>query len=316
MLPADRIRVGCAPMANDTKPHQAKLQIVSGKGGVGKTLVAAALAQRLAAQGEKTLLVSFEQRPIEHPFLGITAAYKPQQMTQRLWLSRVDARQALLEYVRRKVSFSLIYEGMLANPVTQKFLDALPLFDELMCLGKLYDLTTHPDSGFDRVVFDAPATGHCRILLNVPAVASATLAAGPIHHSSQQILSMLRDPALAELVIVTMAEETPVREALELREFAVEEAQIACSTFWVNRFVECHIDEATQHQVRAAATQTPSLAPIAQALDLEQSIAEDQAQQIAKLRAADVALGFVQDSSDTGVDLLTHAIAALQAELK
>lgn len=265
------------------QPTAARLHVVSGKGGVGKTLVATALARHLAATGEPTLLVSFEPAGVAHPCLEGPVEYQPRAVAANLSIARVDARAALREYVRRKMSLSLVYEGVLANPLVGRFLDALPLFDELMCLGKLYDLTTHPDSPFAHVVFDAPASGHCQRLLSVPEVAVNTLVAGPVYHSAGLILEMLRDPALTELIVVTLPEETPVRETLELHSYARDQAQLARAVTVVNRCVAATVR--SEELALLDSAQQPGLEPLLTALRLERSIAAEQAVQLAQLRS-------------------------------
>ncbi|MEM1231980.1 MAG: ArsA-related P-loop ATPase [Pseudomonadota bacterium] len=266
----------------------ATLHLISGKGGVGKTYVAAALARQFAARGDRTLLVSFDPVGHRHPLFDRVLAYEPASVGEHLSLSCVDAREALLEYVRRRMSFSLVYETALKNPLVGRFLTALPIFEELMCLGKLYDLTTDPGSPYDRVVFDAPATGHCQILLNIPGVAADTLLAGPVHRSALQIQAMLQNPEITELLIVTLAEETPVREAAMLARYARETARVRVPALLVNRLVPQRFAGAGGLAIVERLRDAPMGDEIAlahAAVTLERSIAAEQADQVEALRA-------------------------------
>jgi anion-transporting ArsA/GET3 family ATPase len=264
-----------------------KLHLVSGKGGVGKTWVAAALARHLAAQGARTLFVSFDDTADTHPVFGCPLGYEPVAVAPNLSVSRVEARAALLEYVRRRMTFSMVYEAAISNPLVGRFLSALPIFEELMCLGKLYDLSTDPDSPWDQVVFDAPATGHCQILLNIPKVAAKTLVAGPIYRSALEIQQMLTDPTIAQLLIVTLPEETPVREAQQLASYAQSEAGLRCPAFLVNRVLPDRFSTADTVQLQAqldACTERWA-EPVAQALALDTAVAGEQRGQLASLQA-------------------------------
>lgn len=260
-----------------------RLHIVSGKGGVGKTLIATALARQFAERGEKTLLVDLSDAGAPAGALGVAPAYVPQPVTESLHIARLDARESVKEYVKRKMSFSFAYRGLLENSAVQKFLDALPLFDELMALGKLYDHVTSAQSTYQRVVFDAPATGHAKLLLNVPAVAVDTLKAGPIYDSAGKILQLLRDPERCELIVAALPEETPVREALELVEDARERLGIRCERVILNRCIDSCF-AADERKVIAA---MPSSSKRWAAL-LNESIADQQAEQARRLAAASI----------------------------
>ena len=289
----------------------AKLHIVSGKGGVGKTLYAAALASRLAQPQARTLLISFDQTGITHPVFGVKLAYKPHRLTQHLDLSRVDAHQAIAEYFRKNTTFSFFYQGVIANPAVKRFFDALPLFDELFCLGKLLDLVTGTDRIYDHVGFDAPATGHCKILLNVPRVAIRTLLAGPIYDNAIKIQDMLTDPDTSQLTIVTLPEETPVREAQDLHLFAVD-LGLKTTTAIVNRCTASNFDDDELHLIARLGDALPSCAPIAEAVALERNIAETQARHIRWLEGSGLDLTTLPELVESGSEKLEAMVACLR----
>jgi anion-transporting ArsA/GET3 family ATPase len=286
-----------------------RLTIVSGKGGVGRSLVAAALASRLADAGARTLLIAHDDGATAHPAFDIALRYEPQAVGHNLDASRVDAERALAEYLKKSTPFAFFYQGVLANPAVRRMFDALPLFDELFCLGKLYDLVCG-DKPYERVVFDAPATGHCRIMLNVPRVAVATLAGGPVLTNATRIRTMLEDPGLTELRIVTLAEATPVREALELHAFA-QGIGISSSRVIVNRTVTASVGESELERIDRFALVCPDALPLARAARLERSIAVEQAGHIRELEAA----GLVVERLPELATDPTHAFAELAARL-
>lgn len=290
-----------------------KLQIISGKGGVGKSVVAAALAQKQAAQGYDTLLVSFGPAKSLHPVYNMELSYEPRCIKDNLYLAQVDARFVLKEYIRRKMVLSFLYQPVFDNAAVVKFLDALPLFNELLSLGKLCDLVGEK-SPFERVVFDAPATGHVKILFNVPEVASKTLVAGPIYSNALKILDMLRDTQTTELVIVTLAEEAPTREAYELFLFAKETAQVVCDRLIVNRFTPARFADQELKDLEQWAGADRAAAPLYDAARYETSIARTQAMQLewlCKKQLPVMTLPEIMTESDNRLELVQELVQHL-----
>lgn len=193
-----------------------QLIVVSGKGGVGKTVMASAIAA-LCARSGRTVLVSFDPQLDQHPIFEVPLGYEPAPVSPRLSVMRVEALPAIREYVRRKVPFSGLYDTFLKSRMFRDFAEAAPGFEELMCLGKLYDLATA--GGYDHVVFDAPATGHLRTLIDVPGATLKAVLVGPLNHNARKIQDLLMDPERTRVVLATLPEEMAVREALELEAF-------------------------------------------------------------------------------------------------
>jgi anion-transporting ArsA/GET3 family ATPase len=212
-----------------------RLVLVTGKGGVGKSVLAAAVAALSQAQGLSTVLVTLDTRDDRHPLLDVPLSYRPQSAPGGYAVSRVDAFQAAAEYARRNLPFGAFYEGFFTGRTFQDFAAAAPGFEELMCLGKLYNLAV--ESHFDRVVFDAPATGHLRELLAVPAVTQRAVRVGPLNHNARKIEDLLRNPDRCHVLVATLAEEMPVREALELVALCRDELRMSVGPVLVNRRV-------------------------------------------------------------------------------
>ena len=212
-----------------------RLIIVSGKGGVGKSVLAAAVARNSAAAGRRTVLVTLDTRDERHPLLDVPLRYQPQPTALGFSVSRVDAFQAAAEYARRTLPFGGVYESFFKGKAFRDFAAAAPGFEELMCLGKLYNLAVQSD--FDRVVFDAPATGHLRDLLAVPRLTQQAVRVGPLNHNARKIEDLLLDPDRTRVLIATLAEEMPVREALELLTLCRDEMRMGVGPVLVNRRV-------------------------------------------------------------------------------
>jgi anion-transporting ArsA/GET3 family ATPase len=271
-----------------------RLIVVSGKGGVGKTVIASAIADLLArgsrqpgSRGEKTVLVSFDTQFKRHPVFDVPLGYEPEEAASNLWVMRVDAFAAIREYVRRKVPFSGMYDAFLRSGMFRDFAEAAPGFEELMCLGKLYDLAT--DSGFGRVVFDAPATGHLKTLIDVPAATLKAVLVGPLNHNARKIQDLLMDPERTRVVVATLAEELAVREALELEAFC-RERRMGVGPVIVNQRVSQRFSDDEIRAMNAIAEPGPALATAVGVATDEHELAVSQDESVAPLAESRVAV--------------------------
>ena len=258
-----------------------RLIVVSGKGGVGKTVVASAIADLCAREGN-TVLVSFDGQTDRHPLFDVPLGYEPQEAAHNLSVMRVDALAAVREYVRRKIPFSGMYDAFLRSRMFRDFAEAAPGFEELMCLGKLYDLAT--DSEFSRVVFDAPATGHFKTLVDVPAATLQAVLVGPLNHNARKIQDLLMNPERTRVVLTTLAEEMAAREALELEAF-LHERRMGVGPMIVNQRVASRFSLDEIEAMRSLTEPGPVLLAAIEAAKAESELAASQADSLALLQA-------------------------------
>jgi len=179
------------------------------------------------------MLVVQQQPDERHPHLGVAAGYRAVEVAPKLDLCSVDGRSALKEYVHRTMLLPGLYDWFLDGTALQHFTEAAPGFEELMCLGKLYDLAT--DSKYEQVVFDAPSTGHAALMLRVPGATVAAVRTGPLHHNALKIQAMLQNDLQTRIVIVALPEEMAIREAAELATYARDDLALHLGPMIVNR---------------------------------------------------------------------------------
>ena len=206
---------------------QQRLWVVSGKGGVGKSTVAAALA--LASERITYLL----ERP--------EAGAEPRQLEQNLWAVNVQPAEAMREYALMVLRFQAVYRAVFENRFVRYFLRFIPSLQELVMLGKvLYHLQEkHPDGRWkwDRIVMDAPATGHAISFLNVPQTILDTVPPGPMAREAQKMLDLLVDPKVTASVLVSLPEEMPVNETIDLHRALTGDLKIKTGAGVLNMFV-------------------------------------------------------------------------------
>ena len=179
-----------------------RLVVVTGKGGVGKSTVAAALAMLAARRGKRVLVAEVDARERVAPMLG----GRPSGPVVRLVLPgistvNVDPRHALEEYALMVVKVRAIYQAVFENRVVRFFLRAVPSLAETLMLGKiLHEARSRGATGsprWDLVIVDAPATGHAVQLLGVPKALLDTVPAGPLRRDAEWMQALLTDPGSA-----------------------------------------------------------------------------------------------------------------------
>ncbi|MEV1329607.1 ArsA-related P-loop ATPase [Micromonospora costi] len=201
----------------------ARLHVVTGKGGTGKTSVAAALAMALAAGGRRTLLVEVEGRQGIAQLFGIDPLpYEERHLTAapgggEVRALAVDAEEALLEYL------DMFYRLGAAGRALRKFgaidfaTTIAPGLRDVLLTGKAKEATTRTVDQrrvYDAVVLDAPPTGRIGRFLNVTAETARLAKVGPIKTQSEGVAALLRSPMTA-VHVVTLLEEMPVQETVD-----------------------------------------------------------------------------------------------------
>jgi anion-transporting ArsA/GET3 family ATPase len=198
-----------------------QLLVVTGKGGVGKSAVAATLGSLLAAAGRRVLVLEVDPRENVHQMIGVPpSGGEIVEAAERLFLQNLQPRQVVDQLVRERVRIDLVVRRILASPLYHNFVEGAPGLEEAAILGHCLLLAEGRSPAappLDLVVLDAPATGHGVSLLSAPTLVSEAIAAGPVAQLTGEVAEMIADTERSAMVVVTLAEEMPVTEALELR---------------------------------------------------------------------------------------------------
>lgn len=216
-----------------------RLVMFSGKGGVGKTTLASAFALCCARRGQRTLLIELNVKDRLSPLFGsVEINEQISEVEENLHAVNISPMAALEEYGMMILRMKLVYKAVFENKVVHTFLRAIPGLNELLMLGKVHFHAIEADDRgkllWDKIVVDAPATGHGLFFLRIPSVITSIIRSGHMYNEAKKIEDYLRDPAMTSLVIVTLPEEMPVNEALMMRDVVTRELHIPIGAIIAN----------------------------------------------------------------------------------
>lgn len=229
-----------------------KLIIVTGKGGVGKTVVSAALALLASRQGKETLLIEMVASPKLGQLLGTRDPdYQPFEVQPHLHVCNLTPEDCLEEIAVMRLKFRSLYRLVFKNRMVSALMGFMPGMNELLILGKVVFMVTrgtHKDGKhpFDLVILDAPPSGEGISMLSLPGTILKAVEKGPMATDVREMQDLLRDDGVTGIAVVTLPEELPVNEAAELLD-QLDRIGLARGRFlFINRIIPEFFDPRTR----------------------------------------------------------------------
>lgn len=263
------------------------LVVVTGKGGVGKSTVAAALGVAAQRRGLRTIVVEVAARDDVSRALGASdaaRAHVERAASGRLDHISIEPQRALEEYLREQLPVGALAAVLSRSRIFTTLTAATPGMRELLTIGKVWELAEQGRGGrggrsYDLVVLDAPATGHGLAMLQAPHTFASVARVGPVARQGRTIAGFLADPQRTAVLAVSSAEEIAVSETLELRAQLRDQLGLDLALIVVNAVVRHRFSEREERTLRAA---PPS--PARHAALFSATWARHQRMQIARLR--------------------------------
>jgi anion-transporting ArsA/GET3 family ATPase len=251
------------------------LLVVTGKGGVGKSTVAAALGVAAAQQGLRTIVAEVSARDDVHRAMSTgswtegNGRFVERAIGEDLHHISIDPESALEEYLRDQLPRG-VAEVLASSRMFGLFAAATPGLRELLTIGKVWELAqpdrrtpgAHP---YDLVVLDAPATGHGVAVMTAPATFADAARVGPIARQGRRIDEMLADPEQTGIIAVTTPEEMPVNETLALEDALREGLSQRLAAVVVNGMLPERFSTRDVEALRAAAPSRARRAALSEA---------------------------------------------------
>jgi anion-transporting ArsA/GET3 family ATPase len=271
-----------------------RLVFVTGKGGVGKTTVAAALGLIAARAGKRVIVCEVaQQEHMSRVFRREGVGYSETRLAERLFAISIDPQHAMEEYLRQQVKPGALYQLLFENRVFQYFAAAAPGTREFLTIGKVWELCqperrTAGARPYDLVILDAPATGHGLGMLHTPATFRDVARAGPIRNYADRVDQFVRDPSTTGVLAVALPEEMPVNETLELEqglrsEMGMELDAVVANGLYPERF---SAEEAAEIERADGTHPVPAVGAALAAARAEHVRARGQRSQLRRLRRA------------------------------
>lgn len=205
----------------DRKPlDDRRFLFVTGKGGVGKTTVCASLALAMAARGKKVLIAMCGAHERLSSILGTPPiGHELVEVAPGVTATNIEAPRAMEEYGAMVIGVKAVAKAVFDNKYTSSFFRAVPGLHDWAMLGKAWFHTTEEVEGsprFDVVLFDAPSTGHGLDMLRVPKVILDIVPPGVLRRDAERAWALFSDPVRSGVVVVSLAEDMPTTESIEL----------------------------------------------------------------------------------------------------
>ena len=231
----------------------ARVLVVAGKGGVGSSTVAASAALLAARAGADVLLVAVDGKPGLGPLLGGPPLTPNDQVLRavpgagRVRGRTVPPEQAFGDYLELKGVGGLVRRAASAASLDM-VAGSTPGLEHLLVLGKIKELER--TKAADLIVVEAPPAGHAAPFIRSARALQQVVSSGPVRDQADEVAAMLADSTRAQALLVTLAEETPVNEVIELAYEVEEDLGLALAPLVVNA---CWPDRAALALTPAAA---------------------------------------------------------------
>lgn len=295
---------------------------VVGKGGVGKTTVTAALGLAAAREGKKTLIAMVNAKERLSTLMGSEPiGTDVVSLAPNLDAVNMTPQAALQEYGLMILKIKALYNAVFENDLVKAFLRGTPGIEAWTMLGKAYfhafGQASDSKGSHDLVILDAPATGHGLDMLRVPQVIVDVAPPGLLRREAERALRKFRDPELSGAVMVTLPEDMPTNETIELHA-ALKEMGMSTPSLFVNQVLPRLFDPASREAIEALPASLEADSPVLGLADAGRARAlreEVQEESLARLRAeidspmVHLPHLFAPEFLRAEVESLSHAIA-------
>jgi anion-transporting ArsA/GET3 family ATPase len=235
--------------------------IVAGKGGVGRTTLAAALASCFARKNLRTLLASADahEKNLGRIF-GRPIGTQRTRVSENLEVVHIKPMDSIKEYALMLLKLRYLQQLLTGTRVMQSFVANIPGIAEWAVMGKVTYHLIEKHNGrylYDRVILDAPPTGHSLSLIKIPGYIAEVVRTGPLNAVATERLRLVTDPLTTGILVVTIPEEMAVSEALDMNDAITRDLGVPVLGALVNRTIAPLFTPEEQRALRDLAARAP-----------------------------------------------------------
>ena len=216
-----------------------RLVMITGKGGVGKTIATASLGLLAAEQGKKVCLVESSAEDQLGPLLGVGAiGHKLSRYSDHLYLINLEPPKNFRDFVVLHLGFEGMFDRVFSNSIMRSFIRMIPGIAEITLLGRLFHFAELEDQHkFDLIIFDGYASGHFLSLLATPDAILNAGFVGPIVAETTRVKKFIKDPDKTSLLLVGTGEALVLSETLDLIKALEKDFKGQVEGLLINRYL-------------------------------------------------------------------------------
>lgn len=234
------------PVPSETR----RLQLFTGKGGVGKSSLVAASALVAARAGRRPLVVELGHRAtMSTVFDAPDIGHEPTEVAAGVHAANIDFDEALVDYVAERAKVRALAKRIVRGEALRRFFHAAPAVSEVVTLRMLERLEEATEGGeprWDPILVDLDATGHALMFLSLPEVFADLATKGPLARLLKGFTALLSDRERTALNLVTLPDELPAQETRELHAALREKDLVPLGRLFINRLPEAPVSQGTQ----------------------------------------------------------------------
>jgi arsenite/tail-anchored protein-transporting ATPase len=222
-----------------------RVLFVTGKGGVGKSLLAAGMAKRAANAGLRVCVIQCTTEDQIGPLFGKDIPlHQLLELEPNLWSINIDLEQNFRDFVVRQLGFEQVVEKIFNQPMVNSFLGVIPGMKELAYLGRAYDMANlQEDPSFDLVIVDGFSSGHFHKMMTTPRAIYQSGLVGNVLTLTRKIDDFFRDPQNCGLVLVSTCELLALSELMEFCRLFERDSPVSLSSVILNRIPTALTDQ-------------------------------------------------------------------------